>query len=206
MIHKWLLLIYQESTWDSSYFWRIVLLLTVLSHKAPWIQWETDCEGPLYSWWNIPLWLEGWFLSLALNFVYESIDGILKLQRMKILRDGCIYFNMVILLPQDFQQSLPTLLWNRYTPVDFNSVFLYTAPLNLFQVQQGVMEGRLTIFLHALVWAWTSFASTEDRRLSSEAVQTGFFYICCRTELSRQREFQCEYFSVQSCYIESLPF
>ena len=118
-----------------------------------------------------------------------------------MLKDGCICFNMVILLPQDFQRSFPALLWNRYTPVDFNSVFLYTALLNLLQVQQGVMEGRLTIFPHALAWAWTLFAFTEDRRLSSETVQTSVFYICCRTELTRQREFQCEYFSVQSCYI-----
>lgn len=206
MSHKRLLLIYQGSTWDSSCFWRIVFLLSVLSHKAPWIQWEIDCEGPLYSLWKTPLWLEGWFLSLVLNFAYEFIDGILKLQRMKMLRDSCICFNMVILLPQDFQLSLPSLPWNRHTPVDFSSVFPYTALLNFLQVQQGAMKDRLTIFLHTLAWAWTLFVSTEDRRLSSETVQTGVFCICCSTELSRQREFQCEYFSVQSCYIESLSF
>lgn len=101
-----------------------------------------------------------------------------------------------------------SLLFCGYIPADFNFVFLYTALLNLLQVQQGVMEGRLTIFLHTLAWAWTLFASTEDRRLSSETVQTVgfFFYTCCRTELSRQREFQCEYFSVPSCYVESLSF
>jgi len=85
-------------------------------------------------------------------------------------------------------------------------MFLYTALLKLLQIQQGVIEDRLTIFLHALAWTCTLFASAEDRRLSSETVQTGFFCICCRTGHSRQREFQCEYFSVQSCYTESLSF
>lgn len=69
-----------------------------------------------------------------------------------------------------------SLLFCGYIPADFNFVFLYTALLNLLQVQQGVMEGRLTIFLHTLAWAWTLFASTEDRRLSSETVQAGLVF------------------------------
>lgn len=103
------------------------------------------------------------------------MDGILKFQRTKMLKGGYICFNTVILLPQDFQQSLPTLLWNRHTPVHYNSMFLHTALLNLLQVQQGVMEDRLTIFPHGLVWAWTLFVPNENRRLSRETVQTRVF-------------------------------
>lgn len=44
---------------------------------------------------NIPLLSERWFLSLGLNLAYKSIAVILKLQRMKMLRDGCLRFNMV---------------------------------------------------------------------------------------------------------------
>lgn len=58
------------------------------------------------------------------------------------------------------------------THVDTNSLFLYTALLNLPLVPQGVIQGRLTIFLQILAWAWILFVSTEVRRLSGETVQT----------------------------------
>lgn len=91
------------------------------------------------------------------------------------------------------------------THVDIDSLFLYMALLNLLHVPQGVIEGRLTL-PQVLAWAWILFVSTEDRSLSSETVQTRVFDNCCRTKLSRKREFQCEYFSAQLCYIESVSF